>query len=234
MIKIGIISEGAEDQGVIANILNAVAKEVGLDMAEFEVKPIRPERGKSETHLNNPNNISIGTFQGVQNACISKEDFENFFIDEDSKFIVVHIDTAEIDRQNFEFARPTKENNPNYATELRAMAIVQIERWLAGEFTEQVLYAIAIEEIEAWCLTIFEKKDSIYTNNLKNKLAQYLQTNNLTYKKLKLDPTRDKAVYFATFTRKYDFHKMKKLREYAQYNQSLSDFIKSVIKAITP
>jgi hypothetical protein len=232
MINIGIISEGVKDQGIIENILKAIAKNLELDI---KVSAIRPNLSKSQIQINNPNNQTIGTLQGVKNACLTKEDFENFFVVEDNKFITIHLDTAEIDRQDFDFEKPPKENKDDYSAKLRKLVIKKIEEWIGQEYLTEltnnqhdIFYAIAIEEIEAWCLTIFEKEDTTYLDNLKNKLDKHLAQRDLTYKKLKLDPKKDKKLYFETFTKKYNFHKMKELEQYYQYNQSLKDFVESV------
>lgn len=229
-MRIGIISEGKEDQGVIKNILLATGKEIGIESAD--IIAIRPDLGKDERSLQGVNPQSIGTFQGVKNACLEKEgardDFERFFIDEDNKYIVIQIDTAEIDRQDFPFSKPEKEGNMNYSTALRHLAIEKINEWLAGNYADKLLYAIAIEEIEAWCLTIFETEDTTYLDNLKNRLQRHLARKNLTYKDLKCNPAHQKDIYFEKFTKKFDFHKIKILKKYSNYNQSLNDFITSL------
>ncbi len=97
-----------------------------------------------------------------------------------------------------------------------------------NKFKENLLFAISIEEIEAWCLTIFEQKNTINAADPKKKLQTYLNRNNFTYKKLKLDPLKHKREYFEAFTRKKGFQKIKKLKQYAEYNESLKDFIISV------
>ncbi len=230
-MRIGIISEGAEDQGIIKNILQAVSKSIQVDL---DIKSIRPTLSQDATDLNNPNNPTIGTFQGVKNACISKFDYERFFILEDSKFIVVHLDTAEIDQNGLSFVRPLKNDNPNYATELRKLMISEINTWLdSKEYEPKTLYAIAIEEIESWCLTIFEDEDTTLLLNVKNRLNNHLSKKNLTYSKLKLDPIKQKSLYFETFGKKLDFHKPKKLKEFATKNQSLADFIESIEKELS-
>lgn len=225
-MQIGIISEGVEDQGVIKNILTAVAKSMNLDL---DIKPMRPSLSRDATDLGNPNNTTIGTFQGVKNACISKFDYERFFLLEDSGFMVVQLDTAEIDKNGLSFVRPTKNNNPNYAVELRKLMITEINQWLdSEEYQAKTLYAISIEEMEAWCLTMFENEDTTQFMEVKNRLANHLAKKDLTYKKLKLDPNKHKSLYFETVTKKYNFHKIKELRNSTQRNQSLNDFVISL------
>jgi hypothetical protein len=228
-MRIGVISEGVEDQGVIKNILIAVAKSMHIDL---DVKAMRPSLSSDATDLGNPNNTTIGTFQGVKNACISKYDYERFFLLEDSSFMVIQLDTAEIDKNGLSFVRPVKNDNPNYATELRNLMIAEINQWLdSEEYEVGTLYAISIEEMEAWCLTMFENEDTVQFMEVKNRLSNHLTKKDLTYKKLKLDPVRNKSLYFETITKKHNFHKIKELKAFAQKNQSLNDFVISLEKA---
>jgi hypothetical protein len=220
---VGIISEGLEDQGVIKNILLAVAKSLDLNI---QVRPLRPSLQKDLTDLKNPKNPTIGTFQGVKNACLSKNDFKKFFYFEDSLNIVIHLDTAEIDQNNLSFTRPQKVGNPNYSTELRDLVINEINDWLdSEEFQAKSLYAISIEEIEAWVLTIFEQVDTTYMADPKSSLARNLIKKNLISRQLS-----DKSLFLEEVTMKHNFHKIKNLKIYAEKNESLKAFIIEVEK----
>lgn len=130
--RVGIISEGKEDFGVLKNIFRAF----GFDGSE--IIPIRPSLSIDATDKHH-NQQTIGTLQGVKNSCIGidgkRPDFDNLTIQKDMKYIVVQIDTAEIDRQDFPFVKPLKENNPNYATELRASVIELINNWLSNNYS---------------------------------------------------------------------------------------------------
>lgn len=222
---VGIISEGKEDFGVLKNIFRAF----GFDGSE--IIPIRPSLATDITDKHH-NQQTIGTLQGVKNSCIGKDgkrpDFEYMMTQLDMKYIVIQLDTAEIDRQDFTFVKPQKEDNPNYATELRTSVIDLINNWLSNNYSEQLLYAVTIEELESWCLTIFENGDTVYLENLKQRLQNHLQRKNLSPKDLKCHPTKNRNLYFEAFTKKSNFHKLKNLKEYAAKNQSLSDFIMSI------
>ncbi len=222
---IGIIAEGAEDQGVLKNILRAF----GFD--GNEIKLIRPTLGFDATDRKD-NQQTIGTIQGVKNSCMGKDgkrpDFDKAFLFYDCKNVVVQMDTAEIEQQDFDFIRPKKENNKNYCTELRNTAINLINSWLEGNYQDNTLFAIAIEEIEAWCLTMFEKRDTTLIVNSKNALQQHLNRNNLTYKKFKLHPTKNKREYFEAFSKERKLDKKKYLLQYLEYNQSMKDFVQSL------
>jgi trans-2-enoyl-CoA reductase len=160
----------------------------------------------------------------VKNACQNKTELDIFLSLEGNEYIVIHLYTAEIDHQGL-IQRPNKEDD--YSTELRNIVIEIINEWLENSHKENLFYAIAIEEIESWCLTIFENRDTISIINSKAKLARHLEKNNLTAQKLKCNPN-DRISHFQKFLKKKDFHKIKKLREYALKNQSMNDFLKSV------
>ncbi len=220
--RIGIISEGIEDQGVIISIL----KTFGFDNSD--IIPIRPYLSKDATDLNAPDR-TIGTFQGVKNACLGingeREELDEFFFVANNKNIIVHVDTAEIETHDFPFKRPVKAGNANYSTEMRSSLIEVIKGWLGDEYDDEIIYAIAIEEIEAWVLTAFETKDTSSIGDSKGKLGKILSRKNLTYKKLKLNPAKQKKEYFEAITKELKFHKPKNLKKHCTKNRSLSDFV---------
>ena len=131
-MKIGIIAEGREDQLVIRNILK------GLGFANIEIHFIRPELATDETdkaekkakeYVNNTK--TIGTLQGVKNACQEGTDFQLFFnFDENNKLIVIHLDTAELEsaeNNSLAFSKPVKTNNTNYTAQL-VSSVAYVER----------------------------------------------------------------------------------------------------------
>jgi len=222
---INIIAEGAEDIGVLRSILQAF----GFDGSE--IIPIRPGLSTDATDKYKDNQ-TIGTFQGVKNSCIGKNgkrtDFERAFCTSDSNYMVIQLDTAEIEKHDFEFKRPLKQNNENYCLELRNSVIDVIDGWLEQNYKDKIFYAISIEELEAWCLTIFENKNTVNIVNVKEKLSKHLNRKNLTFSDLKCDPTKDKTKYFEKVTKEYYFHKIPKLKEFAEKNHSLKYFIQSL------
>jgi len=221
---IGIIAEGAEDQGVIKNILRAF----GFDGSE--IKLIRPGLSKDATDRHHDQQ-SIGTIQGVKNSCIGKNgkrpDFDKAFAVLDCNNIVIHLDTAEIEEQGFKFTRPSKENNVNYCKELRSKVIDLITDWLENNYQDKLLYAIAIEEIEAWCLTLFENRDTVHIRNSKSALQKLLVKSNLTYNKFR---TNNKREFFEAFTKYKKLHKKEQLFKYIENNASMKDFVDSLVE----
>jgi hypothetical protein len=222
---ISIIAEGAEDVGVIKSILLAF----GYDGSE--IIPIRPGLSKDATDKYKDSQ-TIGTFQGVKNSCIGNNgkrlDFDRAFSLYDSTYMVIQLDTAEIEAQDFKFIKPLKQNNDNYCLELRNSVIFIIDEWLEQNYKDKIFYAISIEELEAWCLTIFENKDTAKMVNVKGKWDVHLNRNNLTYRDLKCDPIKGKTQYFENITKKYKFNKLEKLKEFSKNNHSLKYFIQSL------
>lgn len=219
-MRFGIIAEGGEDQAVITNILQA------FKIDSSDVVRIKPSLQIDETDKNNPENATIGTFQGVKNACEGntldsgdkkRPRFENAFNVSAIDYMIIHVDTAEIENHNFSFSRPQKQGNENYANELREQTITLIDNWLEQNYKNQLLYAVAIEEIEAWVLTIYEGRNSVQSADAKNRLNRVLKDtkNKNDFKKIS-----------------EGFNKIKNLKLFAKRNQSLSLFVHSVEKAI--
>jgi hypothetical protein len=215
-MRIGIIAEGRTDQAVIKNILRGI----GFDSSiAFD---IRPSLQQDETDLNN--NQTIGTWQGVKNTCIQKDDFERVFSIADNKFVIIQMDTAECEHADFGIKRPKKDNNLQYSSELRAILIEKIREWLEGTYTDKLLYAISIEEMESWILAGFATSNTVNSIDPKSKLFSSngeLRRRNITKKEC-----RDDADFYKKITS--DFTKKKNLLNYAKLNQSLNDFIESL------
>ena len=154
-----------------------------------------------------------------------RADLDEFFFIENNKNIIVHMDAAEIEHHDFPFQRPVKVGNADYSTEMRSSLIEVIKGWLGDEYDDEIAYAIAIEEIEAWVLTAFDTKDTSLIGDSKGKLGTILVKNDFTYKKLKLDPTKHKREYFEAITKKMKFYKLRELKKHCAKNRSLSDFV---------
>ncbi len=218
-MRIGIIAEGGADQMVLRNIFRSF----GIDGSD--IIDIKPSLAKDENDENNPNERTIGTLQGVKKACLPYEGrryyFERALNFQSVDYIVIHLDTAEIDSQDFAFIKPTKQTNPNYSTELRQKVIDLIDGWLENTYKNQLFYAVAIEEIEAWCLTIFKVKDSIQSADPKKRL-QLILNKDKKYKNTDFDKITS------------DFRNTKKLKQAIEFNQSLHDFYESVKEKINP
>ena len=167
-MKIGIIAEGTDDQKVITNILHGA---VGIDGGD--VIYIRPDLSVDETTKSFMNEKTAGGWPNVRKDCRERDKLEKFFLIEGQEAIVIHLDSAEAEQ--YEVARPQKEKNnlEDYTIFVRNSIIEKVNEWLNDEYADNLIYAIAIEETEAWLLTIFEEKESTVHLNPKKKL-EYL------------------------------------------------------------
>ena len=211
-MRVGIIAEGTEDQAVIKNILRAF---------NIDGYAIRPSLGTDESGKHLANQSTIGTFQGVKNACLQPDDFERALNVLGDDFLVIHLDTAEIDQHDFPFIRPNK-TDTDYCVQLLQKVIEQINAWLDNNYQAQLVYAICIEEIEAWILTLYLKEDTSEIVNVKNKLKHLLSVKNITSKGCSTN---------ADFYEKKvscNFRKTKTLQKCLPYNKSLLAFVESI------
>jgi hypothetical protein len=157
-MTVGIISEGRSDRAVLTNILHGL---IALD--DLEIIALRPKDITDETDKASlPRNV-FGGYTVVREECESKELINQFLMFEGNAHIVIHIDTAEADAYGVN--RPKKDKD--YCENLRAAVLAQIKLWLGKDYGDQLLYAIAIEEIDAWVLTVYEDRNS--TKNIKAK-----------------------------------------------------------------
>ena len=216
-MRIGIIAEGRSDVSVVKNVLIGIT---GLDDSDFE--PLRPEYGKDATDLawENPPD-SFSTWSEVRSECISRKKIDKFFLLEGNDFIAIHIDTAEA--QLYDIVRPPK--NKNYCSTLQTLIVNKIDAWLGNKDIDKILHAVAIEETDAWLLTIYDNgTDSAISPNPKKKLNQKLG-------RLGINSSITSENYFKI---SYDFRNRKKVigDEYLKYNFSLNSFWEEVEKKL--
>lgn len=147
-MRIGIIAEGRSDIAVIQNILKGVT---GLNTNNFiPIVPIIDNTSKA--HLN-PDTFS--SWSVVKTECINKPKISKFLKLADSTHIVIHLDTAEA--SDYGIILPSIED-ADYCKKLRDTVIAKIKEWLGNEHNfDNTLYAIAIQEIDSWVLTIYSQ-----------------------------------------------------------------------------
>src|SRR6185437_11246137 len=68
---------------------------------------------------------------------------------------VVQIDTAEAHLPAYDITRPDR-SAADYSDRLRSLVVAKIDDLLGPELATGVRHAVAIEEIDAWVLTIYE------------------------------------------------------------------------------
>ncbi|OQY56523.1 MAG: hypothetical protein DRR08_04975 [Candidatus Parabeggiatoa sp. nov. 2] len=213
-MRIGIIAEGTTDQAVLENILK------GLGYDESDIIPIRPDLSMDETDKQFYNVDTFGGWEYVKKDCIERTKLDEFFTIADNQSIIIQVDTLEINQTQSLIQKPQKQNNPTYAQELKAYAqtlrqsvIDIINEWLQNHYQGKLFYAICIEEMESWILTIYTKKETQTSANPKETLKYVLKG------KLSVG---DKRCYKDISK---PFIKRKKLLLYSQLNDSFQAFI---------
>ncbi|MDJ1472719.1 hypothetical protein QNI19_03075 [Cytophagaceae bacterium DM2B3-1] len=212
-MRIGVISEGHADRAVITNILIGL---LGID--ESDIEPLRPIYALDETDKAlRADPRTFGSWSSVKEECEKRELIDGFLAIEGQDFIVIHIDTAEA--SEYGITRPDKREN-NYCEELRALIIAQINTWLEIDISNHILYAIAVEEIDAWILTIYEKTDSTKTAKPKERLGRVLS-------KSGKNSTSNYENYFS-ISKPLSKPKDIKKGKYLTYNCSLNAFFEEI------
>ena len=216
-MRIGIISEGHADRAVIENILRGLTN---LDSSD--IIALRPIYNLDETDKAHRSALTFSTWSVIKEECEERELIDGFLSVEDQDFVVIHIDTAEADQYGVK--RPAKSST--YCHDLRSLVVDEINSWLKEDLSDQILYAIAIEEIDAWILTIYEKRDSTSSISPKEKLSRILARKDINstsdydnYLKLSKPLSKDREI------------KKDKLLD---YNSSLNAFFEEVKIKVIP
>jgi len=218
-MRIGIVSEGRADQAVIMNIVKGIT---GLD--DSDIKPILPIRALDETDKARiKDKTEFGGFSAIKKELETGTLVEEFLAIDGQEFVIIHLDTAEC--HAYDVQRPEKKAT-QYAEKVRSLVIDKINTWLGNINKDQIIYAIAVEETDAWLLPLFEKKDSTTGYKAKEKLAGLLA-------KKDLDATSNYENFLILskpFLKKKHIEKGK----FLEYNISLKAFFEEVENKVLP
>jgi hypothetical protein len=216
-MKIGLVTEGHSDRAVIVNILEGLTN---LDKNDFI--PILPVFALDETDLAMKTRANFGGWPAVKRECEEREFIDLFFEREGDNFLVIHFDTAE--SAQYGIKQPQKDHD--YATELRNRVIEQIMTWMQTDSADQLLFAIAVEEMDAWILTIVENRDSTKSSDAKSKL-EYLKG----FRRGKMKPDFD---LYSDYSRAFREESKQTLAKYISRNKSLEAFYNEVTAKVLP
>jgi len=210
-MKIGVICEGHTDRAVIRNILKGLK---GIDSSQ--IVPLRPDYSFDETDLSQMKADNFSNWSLVKAECENRVKIDHFLSIEGQDFVVIHLDADRSDE--YDVPKPTK--NANYSKKMRNAIVTKINEWLSYKFQDQILYAVAIEETEAWILTIYDKMDSTKSADPKAKLKQKLSRLGIHYNQTHAD--------FFEISEKFAKEKNFKRENFRNYNESLDAFCKEV------
>lgn len=223
-MRVAIYAEGRSDLAVLTNILKGY-----LNIDQSDIQYELPEYYLDQTDLAEMKVEEFSNWTIVKDHCVNSEKIDIFFNTfDDDRFAIVQIDTAERNLPGFDVKLPSKHgiSVDKYCIELRANVIAKINEWLGNfAFEEKIKYAIAIEEIEAWVLTIYVKGNTAKFNNPKKKLYEELNRQLNKRELIKLSHKKSFDKYF-DLTRK--FRKRKDLVKYSSGNESLFLFLDSL------
>ena len=206
-MKIGVICEGPTDRVVIGNILKGLKN---IDSAQ--IVSLRPNYSKDETDLADIPADAFSNWSIVKEECENRIKISKFLSIEGQDIVIIHIDSAESDE--YGVSKPFKD--ANYAITLRANIVTKINEWLDNQFQNEIIYAIAVEETDAWILTIYEPRDSSTSADPKAKLKRVLSRLGINY-----SHTPEDFIFISDpFTKKKNFSKGK----YLSFNNSLEEF----------
>lgn len=250
-MRVGIVAEGRSDQAVIGNILKGA-----LGIEQESIQFIRPEFYLDETDSHHLRPEQLSNCASVRDECRNRNCIQKFFaspVDDGDgpRLLVVHVDTAEIGRTDaaIDVTRPEKpigaprpqkgqqrrtskqpdlqKEQTRYTVALVAAVKAKIEEWLGDELIKTACLAIAVEEIEAWVLTLHIDSVTDFLPDPKKALCEWLNApNNLSPK------ARTRHFQLSEFDQhdvlSKGFRRKKALMQACARNRSLLLFVDSV------
>lgn len=210
-MKIGVICEGHTDRAVIRNILKGLK---GIDSSQ--IVALRPDYSVDETDLSQMTVDNFSNWSLVKAECENQVKIDRFLSVEGQDFIIIHIDADRSD----EYGVPKLVKDADYSKKMRDAIIIKMNQWLGNKFQNQILYAIAIEETEAWILTIYDKRNSAHSADPKKKLKRKLSKMGIKYE-------HTHAGFFE-ISEKFSKKKNFKREKFRDYNKSLDDFCQEI------
>jgi hypothetical protein len=220
-MRVGLIAEGRGDLAVLTNVLKG-----WLDLDLEDVQYLRPEYSLDETDLHGMSEDRFSNWELVKRECIERTRIKEFLespVDED-RFVVVQIDTAEMELPEYGLKRPTDLSGESYVSAVRALVVEKINEWLDGNFRDRTRHAVTVEETDAWILALFVNRDTCAYRDPKKQLDKSLNKPNT-----RSDKERKRLFQMKVFGR---YHKLSQplrnrssLIDCAQRNYSLRLFL---------
>ncbi len=224
---IGIVAEGPADVAVVRNILKG---KLGID--RDMTFALRPELAADATDLGGeggfraqrPEEYSNWTL--VLEECRTRTRIEDFLCDQidDAGFVVLQIDTAEAHLPGYDVERPDRAR-ADYSEALRARVVEKIVELLGADLAAHVRHAIAVEETDAWVLTIHDDQDARDTSARPNPKARLRYVVGKTRGKAKAPRQKEDDLYGDL---SLAFRDPRSLEACAARNRSLRLFVDSL------
>ncbi|KAA6326518.1 hypothetical protein EZS27_024387 [termite gut metagenome] len=226
-MKIGVIAEGHSDRYVIRSLLKMLKDIDGSDIIS-----IRPKEDETDKR-------SFSNWTIVLDECKNRETFKDFFdrvgfIDEE-RYMVIQIDTAERGEKGYDVHSPSRSGRidwQTYSNELRCDVIKKLQDLIPPAYHNKILYAVCIEETDAWLIPIWKKEGVDSAKYVKPKEELQTLVSNLSQKEQnKYVDTQAKHLNYENIAKQL---KKQILKECRQQNKSLDSFCSDVEKMLCP
>lgn len=226
-MRIGLIAEGPADLAVVTNILIGA-----LGVSRHEIRPLRPDLHLDETDLHTHPGARFSNWALVCEECRVGAKIADFMaspIDDGPRYVVVQIDTAEAPL--YGVVRPDKPARElaGFVDALRERVIEKLQSLLDPAWHAITGFAVAIEEIDAWVLTVWESgRDSASAVDPKQRL-QRVWSGAVTEKdRRRLTALKARSEYSLFDELSKALRKPKQLRQCARDNTSMLRFVESI------
>lgn len=152
-MRIEVIAEGHADIAVIRAVLKALK---GIDGSD--IVAIRPSELYDETDLHAMN---FSNWNLVLQSCGDEALLHSFFdgLDEEA-WLIVQIDTAERAEAGYDIVSPLRGKETEWRSYSRQVYDAVKEKMMSvipERYQEKMIYAIAIEETDAWLIPLFDR-----------------------------------------------------------------------------
>jgi hypothetical protein len=155
-MQVAIFAEGRSDAAVLTNILKGW---LGINRSDIDYRV--PELDFDESDLSQMSVNQFSNWTIVKQHCIDRTNFNTFFNStENAHFAVIQIDTAGRHLVGYDIYEPMKTDTPQYSQSLRENVVQKMNGWLDNHYTDKLAFAITIEEMESWLLTIYDETTS--------------------------------------------------------------------------
>lgn len=173
-MRAGIIVEGRSDAAVITNILKGK-----LNISKSDIQYLVPEFDYDESSLFEMNSEQFSNWTIVKQNCLNRQKIADFVESfENNRFVVIHLDTDTRTEIGYDVKEPIVVNNITDIELLRQNIVNKIIEWLENHFVENIAFAIAIQEIDAWVLSIHANQETGLFQNAKERLFRVINMPN--------------------------------------------------------
>lgn len=220
-MRVALIVEGRSDAAVITSILKGQ-----LDLSRSDITYMVPELEYDETSLHKMRLENFSNWTIVRNCCMEQRKIDEFLdCSVDDRFVVIHIDSDTRMETGYDVREPQNLNTEDDILQLRQNIKLKLISWLDNHFNGKVAFAIAIQEIESWLLSLYGEEETDLLPNPKERFNRLLEkTSKVKEKdKLKIKSMNENKFEKYEFISK-DFKKIKNLKNASGKSVSLRLF----------